>query len=148
MLKLIVLPLIVVVGLFSTDATAQTQAQPYQIPEAYEIYATILPERWPVTVAHVKKLLILAETGTYQDMCLKPEGESVPVVGPVIANFIEVNKQPWLLQKAIQMDQPYEFIFEKEIDAVFSNGVGGWKSLYEKYPNSGGYSEFSGRVQF
>ena len=142
MLRL-VLSLIVAVGLFSTNSVAQTQPQSYQVPEAYEIYATILPERWPVTVAHAKKLLIRAETGTYENMCLKPEGESVPVVGPAIANFIEVNKEPWLLQKAIPMDQPYEFVFEKEIEGVFSNGVAGWKSFYEKYPDSGGYNELS-----
>ena len=142
MLRL-VLSLIVAVGLFSTNSVAQTQPQPYQVSEAYEIYATILPERWPVTVAHAKKLLIRAETGTYENMCLKPEGESVPVVGPAIANFIEVNKEPWLLQKAIPMDQPYEFVFEKEIEGVFSNGVAGWKSFYEKYPDSGGYNELS-----
>jgi len=75
---------------------------------------------------------------------LKSEGESVRVVGPAIANFIEVNKEPWLLQKAIPMDQPYEFVFEKEIEGVFSNGVAGWKSFYEKYPDSGGYNELSG----
>ena len=112
MLRL-VLSLIVAVGLFSTNSVAQTQPQPYQVPEAYEIYATILPETWPVTVVHAKKLLIRAETGTYENMCLKPEGDSVLVVGPAIANFIEVNKEPWLLQKAIPMDQPYEFVFEK-----------------------------------
>ncbi len=47
------------------------------------------------------------------------------------------------MQKAIPMDQPYEFVFEKEIEGVFSNGVAGWKSFYEKYPDSGGYNELS-----
>src|SRR5438552_19105598 len=107
MLRL-VLSLIVAVGLFSTNSVAQTQPQPYQVPEAYEIYATIFPERWPVTVAHAKNLLIRAETGTYENMCLKPEVESVPVVGPAISNFIEVNKAPWLLQDAILVDEPSE----------------------------------------
>ena len=108
-----------------------------------KFYSTILAPREPVSDARAKKLLIRAETGTNDDMCLKPEGESISIVGPAIANFIEVNKKQWLLQKAFQLDRPYEFVFDKEIDGFFSNGVGGWKSFYEKYPDSGGYMELS-----
>src|ERR1700757_3985454 len=88
----------------------KTQPETYQVPEAYEVYASILPGSWPVTVAHSKKLLIRAETGT-GEMCLKAQGESVQVVGPAIDNFTEVNKKTRLLEKAIQIEQPYEFIF-------------------------------------
>lgn len=121
---------------------AQAVPETYRVPEAYEIYAALLPKQWPVTEAHTKKMIIRAETASY-DMCLKPEGESIAIVGPAIANFQEVNKQTWLLEQAIPMDQPYEFVFEKELDAIFANGPGGWKSFYEKYPKSGGFNEVS-----
>jgi len=123
-------------------ALTQTVPETYRVPEAYEIYATLLPGEWPVTVAHTKKMIIRAETASYE-MCLKPEGESIAVVGPAIANFLEVNKKPWLLEKTIPMELPYEFVFEKELDAIFASGPGGWKSFYEKYPDSGGYNEVS-----
>jgi len=123
-------------------AWAQATPETYRVPEAYEIYATLLPEQWPVTEAHTKKLIIRAETAS-MDMCLKPEGESIAIVGPAIANFLEVNKKTWLLAKTIPMDLSYEFLFQKEHDAIFANGPAGWKSFYERYPNSGGYNEVS-----
>jgi hypothetical protein len=139
MLKTFLLTLIVAAAAIPANSFAQTTPpEPYQVPEAYEIYSAILPARWPVTVAHAKTLLIRAETEPGPDLCLKPEGESVAVVGPAIANFIEVNKKQSLLQKTFQMDQPYEFIFEKELDGIFSDGVSGWKSFYQMYPDSGG----------
>ena len=128
------------IAMFSQIALAQSEAvDTYQVPEAYEIYATMLPQQWPVTVAHTTKMIIRAETGSY-DICLKPEGESVAIVGPAIANFVEVNKKTWLLEKTIPMEQPYEFVFSSELRAIFSEGVNGWKTFYEKYPNSGGYN--------
>ena len=133
----VVLVLLSPIGLF-----AQSAPETYQVPEAYEIYATLLPQQWPATAAHAKKMIIRAETASYE-MCLKPEGESIKIVGPAIANFLEVNKKTWLLEKTIPMDQPYEFVFNSELDAIFANGIGGWKAFYEKYPGSGGYNEVS-----
>src|SRR2546423_35512 len=121
---------------------AQSSAPTYQDTDAYEIYATLLPLQWAVTEAHTKKMIIRAETAS-SEMCLKPEGESVAVVGPAIANFLEVNKQTWLLEKTIPMEQRYDFIFDNELDAIFASGPGGWKGFYEKYPDSGGYNEVS-----
>jgi len=144
MLKTFLLSLIISFVAFPAHSLAQTQQpEPYQVAEAYEIYSAILAGSWPVSEAHAKTLLIRAETGSDHDMCLKPEGDSAPVVGPAIADFIEVNKKAWLLQKAFQIDQPYDFIFEKELDGLFTDGPGGWKAFYEKYPDSGGYNQFS-----
>jgi len=117
---------------------------PYEVAEAYEIYSAVLPGQWPVTVAHAKKLLIRAETTTGGDgMCLKPEGESIAVVGPAIKDYMEVNQNTWLLGKTFQMDLPYEFIFAADLKGIFSQGVGGWKMLYDRYPDSGGWIELS-----
>lgn len=123
-------------------ASAQNTPETYREREAYEIYASLLPAQWPVTEAHTQKMIIRAETGSYE-MCLKPEGESIAIVGPAIANFLEVNKRSWLLERAIPMALAYEFVFEKELDAIFANGPAGWKAFYEKFPDSGGYNEVS-----
>jgi hypothetical protein len=121
LLKTVLLSLIVAIVTLPANSAAQTeQPEPYQVAEAYEIYSAILPATWPVTEARARTLLIRAETGSGPDMCLKPEGESVSIVGPAIADFIEVNKKPWLLQKAFQINQPYEFIFDKELDGILA----------------------------
>ena len=130
----------ILIGLSSLPAFAQfAGAETYQVPEAYEIYATLLTQKWPVTVAHAKNIIIRAETGTY-DMCLKPEGESVAIVGPAIDNFVEVNKKTWLLEKTIPMMQPYEFIYASELKSIFSPGGPGWKGFDDKYADCGGFN--------
>ncbi len=128
----------------STFAPSATFSQEtYQVPEAYEIYSQVLPTRWPVTVAHARKLIIRAETANKFELCLKPEGESVALLQPVIANFLEVNKKRWLLEKTFTMDQSVEFVFSRELEAIFSDGVGGWEAFYKKFPDSGGFNEVS-----
>ena len=37
---------------------------PYNNPEAYKVYETLLPTDWTVTVAHARRLLIQAQTGS------------------------------------------------------------------------------------
>ncbi len=76
-------------------------------------------------------------------MCLKPEGDSVAVVGPAISNYVEINKNARLIEKAFPMDQPFELIFAAELKGIFGQGVGGWQAFYNRYPNSGGWIELS-----
>jgi hypothetical protein len=118
------------------------QPKPYEVAEAYQVYATVLPNRWPVTVAHAKKLLIQAETVDYTN-CLKPEGDSIATVGAAIKSYEELNQHSWLLGKTLQMDQQYDLIYAAEIKGMFSQGASGWKNFYERYPESGGWTELS-----
>jgi hypothetical protein len=138
-----IFPVLGLLALAPLTVFAQPKAaETYKVPEAYEIYAMLLPKQWPVRVAHTRKMVIRAETDAYE-MCLKPEGEFAAILGPAIANFLEVNKKSWVLEKAIPMDQPYEFVFAEELKAIFSEGIEGWKSFYQKYPDSGGYNLLS-----
>lgn len=143
MLKTLVLSLVVPLFVCPIQGTQKAEPAPYLVPEAYQIYASILPERWPIRVAHAKKLVISAETVEPFRMCLQPEGESVALLAPVIENFVEMNKRSWLLQASLQLDQPYEFVSEKELKTIFQAGPEGWKAFYDKYPDSGGYNELS-----
>jgi hypothetical protein len=119
------------------------QPEAYDVAEAYEVYSAILPTRWPVTVAHARRLVIRAETGSGYDMCLKPEGESIALLGPAIAHYLEVNKKTRSLQKVFQIETPYDLIFSEDLKGIFSAGIGGWKNFYDRYPDSGGWNELS-----
>jgi hypothetical protein len=144
MLKNLLLSLIIVLGFLPPQkpGTAAAEPEPYLVPEAYEIYSQLLPGQWPATEAHAPKLIIRRETVAPFDMCLKPEGESVPVVGPVIADFVSANKKRWTLQQ-FTMSLPYEFVSSDDLETIFKDGVPGWKPFYDKYPKSGGYNEVS-----
>jgi hypothetical protein len=142
MLGSIGLSLLALVLFSRGPAPVNDQPAPYEVPEAYEIYAAIMPLNWPVTVARRKKLIIRAETADYE-MCLKPEGDSIPVVGPAIANYLQLNKKTWRLQKSFQIEQPYDLILAEDLEGIFREGAPGWKAFNERYPDSDGWIELS-----
>lgn len=78
-------------------AGQKKQPEPYNVAEVYEVYAEITPSEWPVTIAKAKRLVIRAETISYE-MCLKPEPESAALVGPAIANYVELNRNTFKFQ--------------------------------------------------
>ena len=81
----------------------------YNVPEAYEVYAAILPGEWPWTVNHEATLAIIEETKLY-NMCLEPAGKSKSLLGQVIADYIRVNQKPSLLQRKFEINKPYELV--------------------------------------
>ena len=95
--------------LFCAAAMLAQTPEPYNVPEAYEIYATILPGEWPWAVNHDARLTIVEETKFY-DMCLAPAGKSKPVLGPAISDYLRVNQRPWLLQRKFEIEKPYDLI--------------------------------------
>jgi len=119
-----------------------SQPEPYNDPDAYDVYASILLSQGLERVAQVKKLVIKAETTSYR-MCLKPEKEFEPIIGPAIAAYTELNKKPYLIQPDFSIDKPYEIIPASELKATFEKGGGGWKKFYEQHPDSGGSIDLS-----
>jgi hypothetical protein len=77
-------------------------------------------------------------------MCIAPDKESEKVVGSAIANYKQKNGTKWLLQREFDITKPYEMVSKEEIDNIFKReSSGGWKTFYERHPNSGGWIEFS-----
>ena len=128
---------------FQGAGPAREKPKPYNVPEAYEVYAMVIPAQWPVSAARPRKLLISAETGSGAEMCLKPEGDSIAIVGPAIANYLEVNQKTWLLEKILQIERPYDLIFPEELERFFYQGAARWRAFYEKYPDSDGWIDVS-----
>ena len=144
MLRAFLLSLIVALGFAPLQKPVRdAPAEAYRVPEAYEIYSQLLTGSRSQSEARPQKLIILHETVAPADMCLKPEGDSVPVLAPVIADFVGKNNRPWLLQEMFTMPRSYEFVSSAELDKFFEKGAGGWKQFYERYPDSGGYLQVS-----
>jgi len=118
----------------------------YNVPEAYGVYAAILPSEWAWRVANAKKLIVRREIQTYC-MCLQPEGESKKVMDPAIADWLRLSQTKWLLQKNLQIEKPYEMVAAADIQSIFDQTkagiLDGWTAFNEKYPGSGGYIELS-----
>jgi hypothetical protein len=115
----------------------------YDVHEAYKVYSAILP-----TIGQ-SPLVIGAETRT-PEICLQPlDAQSESVLRPAIDNYVELNALPGQLQKHFDINRHYDLLAEEELKATFRNGMngspsmGGWKTFYERHPDSEGLIELS-----
>jgi len=139
--------IVVLIGslaVFSQDTGSDRPApEAYNVPEAYEIYAAILPNEWTWKDAHSPALLIQMETTAY-GMCIHPDKESEDLLGPVIANYNEVNRKIWLLQRNFDIEKPYDLVPKKDIRHVLENdAVAGVETFREEHPRYVGSLELS-----
>ncbi|MDT7605338.1 MAG: hypothetical protein QOF61_3335 [Acidobacteriota bacterium] len=141
MLKPIALLLIMFSLLAQNPAvTKDAPAEPYVDADAYEVYSTILPSEWPLSVANAKTLVIRSATVDYK-MCLVPEKESEGLVGAAISDYAKKNEKTWLLQPLFNLELRYQLIAAGELKSTFERG--GWDNFYKQHPNSGGWIELS-----
>lgn len=82
-------------------------------------------------------------------MCLAPDKESEKIVGDAITGYKKKNAKKWLLQRQFEINKFYEMVSSEEIDTIFkTEGIAGWKTFYERHPDSGGLDRaFSRGVQ-
>jgi hypothetical protein len=109
---------------------------PYNNPEAYKVYEALLPTDWTVTVAHARRLLIQAQTGSRPNFCLKPAPESAVLLQPIFDSFVTLIDTSWLLQPNFELSIPYEFASSEDLQAFFNPGGTGWEGLAKRYPDS------------
>lgn len=126
----------------SSSANLETQLMPYEDAEAYQVYAAVLPSEWAVREAKAKRLIIKTETDGYE-MCLEPENGYKDIMKDAIANFVELNKISWSLQRMLNLDMPYKLITDEEFKSVFKQDNWDWREFYKKYPDSGGVIKLS-----
>lgn len=142
MLQQVIMLIIVICSIFGV-ATAQqkTVPMPYDDADAYEIYSTLIPSEWPVKEAHAKKLVIQSETASYE-MCLVPDKEFEPLIGPAISAFKQLNEKPALLQRKFADNISYKLVTSADINSAFDKTYS-WEKFYKLYPDSAGYTMIS-----
>ena len=123
----------------------------YEDVEAYEVYSAVLSLPEVNALSKSKNFVIRHETitnfGTFlntepaSSICLRPDAESEKTIGPVIRDFLKVNKMKRRLQAKFKLEIPYQLIsFEK---ILFITKAEGWDGFYKKYPDSGGFIDLS-----
>ena len=140
----VILGILLVSTVFATSQeNATSEPTSYEETEAYKVYSAILPNEWPWSEANAKTLVIRTETEPYA-MCIAPDKKSGKIVGSAIANYKKENGRKWLLQRQFETAKPYEMVSSEEIDTIFkTEGSAGWKTFYERHPDSGGFIELS-----
>jgi hypothetical protein len=122
----------------SPRAVPQSSEQPtaYEDNDAYEIYSVLLPQEEAYGFAK-RTLVVREETESKSDTekCLTPE--AAKEFKDAIADFAQVNRKRWLVQRQFQVEKPYEIVNSDTIDLLFKQS--GWNGFYARYPDSGGY---------
>ena len=106
----------------SEPAKDKKQPKLYDVPEAYEAYAALLPSEWPSRVAHATKLMIRSETVPYTN-CLRVGDGKDKDVDSAIANYLELNEETRLLVRAFHIDLPYELTSKNDSSLPDTGGL-------------------------
>ena len=115
----------------------------YSVPEAYEVYSTILPDEWTWRYANSKTLLIQTETVS-QQMCLEPDAKWKKLLDPAIANYRIVNRKPLKLDRLFDISKSYTLSASDALQAAFKGaGPDGWDGFNAAHPDSVGWIELS-----
>ena len=73
---------------------------------------------------------------------LRPDSKELSI--PAVADYLEVNRHPWILQWNIQIATPYMLVPKAELSSLFQvKGVDGWDEFHKRYPQSAGWIELS-----
>jgi hypothetical protein len=140
MLRLLISAVLVFV---TVTPQAPTKLDSYDVPEAYEVYSAIFPGEWSWKDAHAEWLVISGTTMRYE-MCLEPDEQSQKIIGGAIADYLQQNKQPRMLQRKFSLaEMPYTILTPEEQRAAFENSPGGGEAFYGMYVHSGGLIEVS-----
>jgi hypothetical protein len=133
---LLILPLL----WYQSGSSNSNTPTPYEVADAYEVYATVLPSEWPLRDAHAKALVIQAETKGFE-MCLRPDKEWEQKVGPAISDYVRMNAKPFLLQRRLNIKTPYQLVLADQLSSAIH--AFDWEGFYQQYPDSGGWLEVS-----
>ncbi len=126
----------------------QQNLQTYSDPDAYEVYAALLPSNSAWGDLRAKSFVIERETrGSNPQGCL-PEGKEIKERwADVIEDYKKQNETPRLLSRSFPIETPYRLISRTELSDLFGNTAKSlsdrWKSFYNHYPDSKGFTGFS-----
>jgi len=120
----------------------QVTPVPYETPEAYEVYAAILPSECrgrtqSETTRHSRKHHPL------RYVALSPDADSAKLIGSAITDYIQQNQHPWLLQPRLTIEKPYVLLSPEQIESTFRRKSGRLGGFWAMYPDSGGIIELS-----
>ncbi len=111
MLRKLTLLLISTVAFSQTTEVAPKQPpKPYDVPEAFEVYAAVLALHPP------EGELIISEDTVPFNGCQDPRPDKV--VGPAIADYKKTNKAAWYLRKGSGFGRDYKLLSAGEIEAL------------------------------
>ena len=113
-------------------------------PEAYAVYASLLPQEWLVRYARAKTLVVQKETVAHY-YCQPEGGELDTDWRPVVDAFRAANARPQAIRAGESLGFPYIVVPAAEIDAIFdySPSAWAWVDFNVRFPDSKGFIRVS-----
>lgn len=111
-------------------------------PEAYAVYASLLPREAPIAGGKAKRLVLQRETVTNNECTLTGAALETDWK-PVVDDFKLQNAHLRFILPDRDLHYPYTVVPRRDILALFAKGGGEWPAFYQRYPDSGGYIEVS-----
>jgi hypothetical protein len=143
--------LLLLFGLVTSSSGQSNEPQVYNDSAAYEVYSAVLSLPFGGNLPKSKILIIRQETlrnfGAYIDsdpgnsICLHPDNEFKPIVGPAIHEFVRMNKKKWRLQDKFDLKTPYKLVSSDQVLELIKKD--GWQGFYNAYPDSGAFIDLS-----
>jgi hypothetical protein len=131
---------VIVAAVIWSEAVSKSQkagAKPIDDPEAYAVYASLLPSQWPVSAARAKTLLFQQETAT--DWECMPTGKPLQTDWkPVVDSFRAENVGIRRVLAGFQLGFSYLVVPAAKIKASFHTVKGDPAGVDRRYPDSGG----------
>ena len=127
--------------LVSTAVHPQGQAEAITEPEAYAVYAALMPKLEPARATGASRLVIQAESVTNPKCGLKGKPLEEEWRG-VIDDFNRENARVRrILPNFPTMGLPFRVVESAEIESALA--VNGWPGFYVVFPDTGGYYRVS-----
>jgi hypothetical protein len=120
---------------------------PLTDPDAYAVYAAVIPSQWPVEAAHATRLVIqdTTEIAMYAVRPCYPEGPDIK--GPweaALTDFKQQNTQSWALMQQFPLAIPYDLVRRDDLEEFFkARGILGWDDFNAAHPDAKGYIQMS-----
>ena len=128
-----------------SGAVQPSAGDPVTDPEAYAVYAAIVPNQWPIRVAKARRLAVSESTG-YLAECLPSGGPMETTWKPVLESFKRENANPRRILSDRQIGVPYVVLAAEATQQFFvgsSDLNASWQRFYEAHPESGGITSWS-----
>ena len=113
----------------------------YEDPEAYAVYASILPSTEP---------LVLGPMTTTYELCLVPlDDQAETVLRPALDDWLKQNSTRWRLRENLAGTRQATVLSSHELEASFQHGTlgpdskEGWAKFFHQHPTYPGWIEVS-----
>ena len=129
-------------------------AAPYEEPEAYRVYAAVLPiDGWywegSGTILILREIPPSQWTGSPREVLQGTGTTFAAEMEPVFKSFEDVNRAPKQLNSELNLHRAHQYVGRAELNAAFTKGNESakrdqWEGFRQVFPNAAGYLMVSG----